>query len=71
MLTQFKNCIEGKMGSEVTKEELLVCINKAKDDIVFNRLVFAQDITHNEFEDVVVNCINARRKHEANLLSRR
>ena len=57
MLKQLKQRIEAKVGKPVNNGTLLQAIEMAKSDVVSNKLVMGQDVTAQEFEDVIVRCI--------------
>ena len=57
MLSQLKQRIEAKVGKPVNNGTLLQAIEMAKSDVVSNKLVMGQDVTAQEFEDVIVRCI--------------
>jgi hypothetical protein len=65
MLSQFKQKIESKVGKPVDNGDLLMAIEMAKSDVVSNKLVMGQDVTAQEFEDAVVNCLRAYKKRIA------
>ncbi len=58
MLTQLKNRIEAKVGKPIDNGTLLKALEMAKRDVVTNKLVMGQDVTAQEFEDVIVRCID-------------
>lgn len=65
MLTQLKNRIEAKVGKPIDNGTLLQAIEMAKSDVVSNKLVMGQDVTAQEFEDAVVDCLRAYKKRIA------
>ena len=62
MLSQLKQRIEARIGESVDSGALLMAIEMAKSDVVSNRLVMGQDVTAQEFEDAVVDCLELTRK---------
>lgn len=65
MLSQLKQRIEAKVGKPVDNGDLLRALEMAKSDVVSNRLVMGQDVTAQEFEDAVVNCLRTYKKRMA------
>jgi hypothetical protein len=65
MLKQLKQKIESKVGKPVDNEDLLMAIEMAKSDVVANQLIMGQDVTAQEFEDAVVNCLRTYKKRIA------
>lgn len=65
MLSQLKQRIEARIGKPVDNGDLLMAIEMAKSDVVSNRLILGQDVTAQEFEDAVVNCLRAYKKRIA------
>jgi hypothetical protein len=65
MLSQLKQKIEARIGKPVDNGTLLQAIEMAKSDVVANKLVMGQDVTAQEFEDAVVNCLRAYKKRIA------
>ena len=57
MLKQLKRRIEARIGKPVDNGTLLQAIEMAKSDVVSNKLVMGQDVTAQDFEEVVVRCI--------------
>jgi len=66
MLTQLKNRIEVKVGKPIDNGTLLKAIEMAKSDVVTNKLVMGQDVTAQEFEDVIVRCIDVSGRCSSN-----
>ena len=62
MLSQLKQRIESKVGKPVDNGTLLQAIEMAKSDIVANKLVMGQDVTAQDFEEVVVRCLGTIRE---------
>jgi hypothetical protein len=65
MLTQLKNRIEARIGKPVDNGDLLRALEMAKSDVVSNKLVMGQDVTAQEFEDAVVDCLRTYKKRIA------
>ena len=65
MLSQFKQKIESKVGKPIDNGTLLKALEMAKSDVVSNKLIMGQDVTAQEFEDAVVNCLRAYKKRIA------
>lgn len=65
MLTQLKNRIEAKVGKPIDNGTLLKALEMAKSDVVSNKLVMGQDVTVQEFEDAVVDCLRTYKKRMA------
>jgi hypothetical protein len=65
MLSQLKQRIESKVGKPVDNGTLLQAIEMAKSDVVSNKLVMGQDVTAQEFEDAVVDCLRTYKKRIA------
>ena len=57
MLSQLKQRIEARIGESVDNGDFLMAIEMAKSDVVSNKLVMGQDVTAQDFEDVIVRCI--------------
>jgi len=62
MLITLREKIEARIGKPVDNEDLLMAIEMAKNDVVSNKLVMGQDVTVQEFEDAVVNCLRTYKK---------
>lgn len=60
MLTQLKNRIEARIGKPVDNGDLLRALEMAKSDVVSNRLIMGQNVTAQDFEEVVVRCLEVR-----------
>ncbi len=65
MLSQLKQKIESKVGEPVDNRDFLMAIEMAKSDVVSNKLIMGQDVTAQEFEDAVVDCLRAYKKRIA------
>ena len=65
MLITLREKIEARIGKPVDNEDLLMAIEMAKSDVVANQLVMGQDVTAQEFEDAVVNCLRTYKKRIA------
>ena len=65
MLKQLKQRIEARIGKPVDNGDLLMAIEMAKSDVVANKLIMGQDVTAQEFEDAVVNCLRTYKKRIA------
>ena len=65
MLSQLKQRIEARIGEPVDNGDLLMAIEMAKSDVVANQLIMGQDVTAQEFEDAVVNCLRTYKKRMA------
>ena len=65
MLSQLKQRIEARIGKPVDNGTLLKALEMAKSDVVSNKLIMGQDVTAQEFEDAVVNCLRAYKKRIA------
>ena len=61
MLSKFKQKIEARIGESVDNGDLLRALEMAKSDVVSNKLVMGQDVTAQDFEEVVVRCLEVRR----------
>lgn len=61
MLKQLKQRIEAKVGKPIDNGTLLKALEMAKSDVVSNKLVMGQDVTAQDFEEVVVKCLEVRR----------
>ena len=59
MLSQLKQRIEARIGKPVDNGDLLMAIEMAKSDVVMNDLIFGKGVTAEQFEDVVVKCLQA------------
>lgn len=57
MLTSFRKAIEKRMGQHIGNAELLSAIEMAKSDVVVNDLLFGKGVTAEQFEDIVVRCL--------------
>ena len=57
MLIKLRKKIEARIGKPVDNGTLLQAIEMAKSDVVANNLVMGQDVTAQDFEDVIVRCI--------------
>jgi len=57
MLIKLRKKIEARIGKPVDNGDLLMAIEMAKSDVVANRLIMGQDVTAQDFEEVVVRCI--------------
>ena len=62
MLIKLRKKIEARIGKPVDNGTLLQAIEMAKSDVVSNKLIMGQDVTAQEFEDAVVNCLRAYKK---------
>jgi hypothetical protein len=62
MLIKLRKKIEAKVGKPIDNGTLLKALEMAKSDVVSNKLVMGQDVTAQEFEDAVVNCLRAYKK---------
>ena len=65
MLIKLRKKIEARIGKPVDNGTLLQAIEMAKSDVVSNKLIMGQDVTAQEFEDAVVNCLRAYKKRIA------
>jgi hypothetical protein len=65
MLKQLKQRIEAKVGKPIDNGTLLKALEMAKSDVVANQLIMGQDVTAQEFEDAVVNCLRTYKKRMA------
>ena len=65
MLSQLRQKIEARIGESVDNGDLLRALEMAKSDVVANKLILGQDVTAQEFEDAVVNCLRAYKKRIA------
>ena len=59
MLRNFREGIEKRLERTVNNAELLTAIDMAKNDVVMNDLIFGKGVTAEQFEDVVVKCLQA------------
>lgn len=59
MLRNFRESIERRLERTVNNAELLTAIDMAKSDVVMNDLIFGKGVTAEQFEDVVVKCLQA------------
>lgn len=59
MLRNFREGIEKRLERTVNNAELLTAIDMAKSDVVMNDLIFGKGVTAEQFEDVVVKCLQA------------
>lgn len=57
MLRNFREGIEKRLERTVNNAELLTAIDMAKSDVVMNDLIFGKGVTAEQFEDVVVKCL--------------
>ena len=62
MLIKLRKKIEARIGKPVDNGTLLQAIEMAKSDVVSNKLIMGQDVTAQEFEDAVVDCLRAYKK---------
>ena len=65
MLITLRERIEAKVGEPIDNGTLLKALEMAKSDVVSNKLIMGQDVTAQEFEDAVVNCLRAYKKRIA------
>ncbi|WP_265445050.1 hypothetical protein [Acetivibrio straminisolvens] len=59
MLRNFRESIESRLERTINNAELAVAIELAKSDVVMNDLIFGKGVTAEQFEDVVVKCLQA------------
>lgn len=57
MLRNFRESIEMRLERTVNNAELAVAIELAKSDIVMNDLIWGKGVTAEQFEDVVIRCL--------------
>jgi len=57
MLRNFREGIEKRLERTVNNAELLTAIDMAKSDVVMNDLIFGKGVTAEQFEDVVIRCL--------------
>ncbi len=57
MLSQLKQRIEARIGKPVDNGDLLMAIEMAKSDVAMNDLIFGKGVTAEQFEDVVIRCL--------------
>ena len=57
MLTNFKEVIERKLERTINNADLLTAIELAKSDVVMNDLIWGKGVTAEQFEDVVIRCL--------------
>jgi len=57
MLSGYKKRIEERLGDEISNADLLTAIEMAKADVVVNDLVYGKGVTAEQFENVVVKCL--------------
>lgn len=57
MLTNFKGVIERKLERTINNADLLTAIELAKSDVVMNDLIWGKGVTAEQFEDVVIRCL--------------
>jgi len=57
MLTNFKEVIERKLERTISNADLLTAIELAKSDVVMNDLIWGKGVTAEQFEDVVIRCL--------------
>jgi uncharacterized protein YlzI (FlbEa/FlbD family) len=62
MLIKLRKKIEAKVGKPIDNGTLLKALEMAKSDVVANKLIMGQDVTVQEFEDAVVNCLRTYKK---------
>ena len=62
MLIKLRKKSEARIGEPVDNGTLLKALEMAKSDVVSNKLIMGQDVTAQEFEDAVVNCLRAYKK---------
>lgn len=60
-LVGFKETIENILGRSIENADLLKAIQAAKDDVVVNKLIMGEDVTADQFQVVVANCIKLKR----------
>lgn len=57
MLRNFRESIERRLERTVNNAELAVAIELAKSDVVMNDLIWGKGVTAEQFEDIVVRCL--------------
>ena len=57
MLTNFKGVIERKLERTINNADLSIAIELAKSDVVMNDLIWGKGVTAEQFEDVVIRCL--------------
>ena len=57
MLTGYRKEIEKRLERTVNNAELLTAIEMAKSDAVMNDLIYSKGVTAEQFEDVVIRCL--------------
>lgn len=57
MLRNFRESIERRLERTINNAELAVAIELAKSDVVMNDLIFGKGVTAEQFEDIVVRCL--------------
>jgi len=57
MLSQLKQRIEARIGESINNADLLTAIELAKSDVVMNDLIWGKGVTAEQFEDVVIRCL--------------
>jgi hypothetical protein len=57
MLRNFRESIEMRLERTVNNAELAIAIELAKSDIVMNNLIWGKGVTAEQFEDVVIRCL--------------
>lgn len=62
MLITLRKKIEARIGKPVDNGNFLIAIEMAKSDVVANKLVMGQDVTAQDFEEVVVRCLGTIRE---------
>jgi len=57
VLTGYRKEIEKRLERTVNNAELLTAIEMAKSDAVMNDLIYSKGVTAEQFEDVVIRCL--------------
>lgn len=57
MLRNFRESIERRLERTINNAELAIAIELAKSDVVMNDLIFGKGVTAEQFEDIVVRCL--------------
>ena len=57
MLRNFRESIERRLERTINNSDLLTAIELAKSDVVMNDLIWGKGVTAEQFEDVVIRCL--------------
>ena len=66
MLERIKNYIEKKVNRPVSTKELKAALDDAINNIKCNYLLLGHDVTAKDFMDILINCIEIKKKSKEN-----